>query len=89
MSGIMSDMDTATFTVRDINRHWAKVLATCDRLGAVRIRSRNGRIYSLQREDQPNQSGPLPDFAARRRAAGLKTMTRQQSEALDKLMAGE
>jgi hypothetical protein len=89
MPGIISEMDAAIFTVRDLNRHSARVLATCDRLGSVRIRSRNGRIYSLQREDRPNQPAPLPDFAARRRAAKLKSMTPRESEALDKLMAGE
>lgn len=84
----MSDMDTATFTIRDVNRQLAKVLAACDRLGVVQIRGRNGRRYSLRVEGLPALSKPLPDFAGRRRAANLKPMTARESEALDGLIAG-
>ena len=84
----MSDMDSATFTIRDVNRQLAKVLAACDRLGSVQIRGRNGRRYLLRVEGAPPLAKPFPDFAARRRAAKLKPMTAKQSKALDQLIAG-
>ena len=45
----MSVMETSTtdFTVRDLNRHLAKVLEACDRVGLIRIRSRKGTTYQL------------------------------------------
>lgn len=94
----MSDMSktsvvTADFTVRDMNRHMASVLAACDRLGVVRIRSRKGQTYELRSQAPPKPakgSKPaFPDFAARRKAIGLPMMTKKQSELLDKLIAGE
>jgi hypothetical protein len=94
----MSDMDKlseepADFTVRDMNRHMAKVLETCDRLGVVRIKSRKGQTYELRPEAPAKRkkgSKPTyPDFAARRKAIGLPMMTKKQSEMLDKLIAGE
>jgi hypothetical protein len=90
MSVIMSDMATTpTFTVRDLNRQPAKVLEACDRLGAIEIRSRNGRVYSLKSESPKRKTGPLPDFAARRRTAGFPPMDRKTWNALARLIAGE
>lgn len=83
----------AEFTVRDLNRHPASVLAACDRLGAVRIRSRKGQTYELcakpDREISPEAKPRIPDFAARRKAIGMPKMTKKQSDLLDKLIAGE
>jgi hypothetical protein len=49
-SDILSDMKT--FTVRDLDRQPAVVLDACDKEGAVRIRRRNGRSYTV-RPDEP------------------------------------
>ena len=91
--GVLSvmDADTTDFTVRDLNRHLAKVLETCDRVGFIRIRSRKGTSYELRPEVKPapNSKAEYPDFAARRRALGMPMMTKAQSEQLDKLIAGE
>src|SRR5438552_10481651 len=62
----MSDMKI--FTVRDLDREPSAVLDAADRDGAVRIKRRDGRVYSVQ----PVAAGSakitaLPDFAARRR----------------------
>ena len=86
-------METSTtdFTVRDLNRHLAKVLEACDRVGLIRIRSRKGTTYQLCPEP-PAAAAPkaeYPDFAARRRALKMPMMTKAQSEHLDKLIAGE
>lgn len=94
MSG-MGDLaeERAEFTVRDMNRHMAKVLAACDRLGVVRIKSLKGQTYELRPEPPAKRKGgskpARPDFAARRKASGLPMMTKKQSEALDNLIAGE
>lgn len=94
----MSDMgdlaeEPAEFNVRDMNRHMAEVLAACDRLGMVRIKSRKGQTYELRPvPPAKRKSGgkPVrPDFAARRKAIGLPMMTKKQREALDKLIVGE
>ncbi len=39
-----------TFTVRDLSRNAAALLAACERRGMVRIRSRSGKAYVLQPE---------------------------------------
>jgi hypothetical protein len=92
----MSDMaaskaSNADFSVRDLNRSLAKVLAACDRLGVVRISSRKGRTYELRAQPSATPVGekPIPDFAARRKAVGMQMMTKEQSERLDRLIAGE
>jgi hypothetical protein len=83
--------DVPDFTVRDLNRQLAKVLETCDRVGLIRIRSRKGGTYELRPEPKPKPTAKpgYPDFAARRRALGMPMMTKEQSEQLDKLIAGE
>ncbi len=89
----MSVMNTSTtdFTVRDLNRHLAKVLEACDRVGLIRIRSRKGTTYQLRPEAPPaaTPKAQYPDFAARRRAMKMPMMTKAQREQLDKLIAGE
>ena len=81
------------FTVRDLNRNPARVLAACERIGVVRIRSRKGMVYELRaRPVQPetgDEPAGVPDFARRRKAIGLAPMTKEQSAALDRLIAGE
>ncbi len=84
----MSDMKT--FTVRDLDREPAAVLDAADRDGAVRIKRRDGRTYSIQ----PVGAGPakitaLPDFAARRRAIFSRPIPAAQVRLVDKLIAGE
>lgn len=84
---------TADFTVRDLNRQPAEVLAACDRLGVVVIRSRKGDTYELRRakpKKAPGAKKPAyPDFAARRKAAGIPMMTKEQREHLDRMIGGE
>ena len=63
----MSDMKT--FTARDLNRSPAKVLAAADRDGVARVRSRNGRVYSVKPEAPASGKVDWAAFVARRRAA--------------------
>ncbi len=80
----------AEFTARDLNRHLAKVLDACNRLGVVRIKCRNGEVYKLASDKTEEAKTPqFPDFAARARALGLPRMTAAQSERHDRLIRGE
>ena len=89
----MTKTVASEFTVRDLNRQLARVLEAGDRMGMIRIRSRKGQTYELRARQpaKPDKDAKpaYPDFAARRRALGMPMMTRKQSEALDKLIAGE
>jgi hypothetical protein len=84
---IMSDMKT--FTVRELDRQPAAVLDAVDRDGLVRVKRRDGRVYSIQRESVTKMIVSLPDFAARRRAIFSKVIPAAQVRRVDKLIAGE
>jgi hypothetical protein len=84
----MSDMKT--FTVRQLDREPALVLDAADREGAVRIKRRDGRVYSLQPVLAASaRIASLPDFAARRKAIFPKPIPVSQVRRVDKLIAGE
>ena len=83
----MSDMKT--FTVRELDREPGAVLDAADREGAVRIKRRDGRIYSLQPEPNRKRITSLPDFAARRSAIFSRTIPASQVQLVDKAIAGE
>jgi hypothetical protein len=89
----MSDMKT--FTARDLNRSPAAVLAAADRDGVARVRSRNGRTYSIKPEAAPARKVDWEEFVRRRRAALKKhfpdgpIMTREQAAKFDELLAGD
>ena len=84
----MSDMKT--FTVRQLDREPAAVLDAADKDGAVRIKRRDGRIYSVQPVALASaRMTALPDFAARRKAIFAKPIPASQVRLADKLIAGE
>lgn len=88
MSDIMSDMKT--FTVRQLDRETARVMEACDTYGAVQIKRRDGRTYTLEAENKQPRIARLPDFAARRRKIfGDKVISKKQAALADKLLAGE
>jgi hypothetical protein len=78
-----------TFTVRELDREPAAVLKACDREGAVRIRSRNGRTYTMRPDAGPDRITALPDFRARMAKIFPKALTPKQTRRADKLLAGE
>jgi hypothetical protein len=84
---IMSDMKT--FTVRELDRAPAVILDTCDHEGAVRIRRRNGRTYTIRPESGPERIVKLPDFRARLERIFPKVLPPEQTRRADKLIAGE
>jgi hypothetical protein len=85
---IMSDMKT--FTVRDLDREPGAVLDVADRDGAVRIRRRDGRTYSVIPESRPAETiASLPDLASRRKTIFSRTIPAAHVRRTDKLIAGE
>ena len=78
-----------TFTVRELDREPAAVLDACDREGAVRIRRRNGRTYTLRPESGPDRITALPDFRTRTMKIFPKPIPAAQVRLVDKLLAGE
>ena len=78
-----------TFTVRELDREPATILDACDRDGAVRIRRRNGRTYTVRPENGPDRITELPDFGARTAKVFPQPLTREQTRQVDKLLAGE
>ena len=78
-----------TFTVRELDREPAAVLNACDREGAVRIRLRNGRTYTIRPDAGPDRITAVPDFRARIAKIFPKSLTLEQTRRVDKLLAGE
>ncbi|MEP6662266.1 MAG: hypothetical protein ABJC04_01260 [Verrucomicrobiota bacterium] len=78
-----------TFTVRQLDREPATVLDAADKEGCVRVKRRDGRTYSVLPETSQRKMGPLPDFAARRKAIFPKRIPIAQTRIVDKMIAGE
>ena len=83
----MSDMKS--FTVRELDREPAAVLDTCDREGAVRIRRRNGRTYTIRPDAGPDRIAKVPDIRSRLAAMFPRPIPAAQTRLVDKLLAGE
>jgi hypothetical protein len=86
-----------SFTLRDLSRQPAKVLAACDLYGVARIRTRDGRSYCLKPEI-PELSGTaqVESVTARRqrlrqqlRAAGFVPPSSAEIERVNHIVAGE
>jgi len=96
-SGAMSDIDVGveTFTVRELDRTPAKVLAAADRDGVARVRQRNGRVYAIRPEATPvTKSADWAGLARRHRAwlkqtYGRAALTRDQQAELDRLIGND
>lgn len=84
---ILSDMKT--YTVRQLDREPATVLDAADKEGVVRIRRRDGRVYTIQPESVARTISSLPDFAARRKAIFKRAIPAAQVRRVDQLIAGE
>ncbi len=87
----MSDMKT--FTARELDRETTRVLNTCDAEGAVRIRRRNGRAYTMQPE-LPGRNGiAWTEWWEQRqkwiKRVSPKPLTKKQAREVDKMIRGE
>ncbi len=78
-----------TFTVRELDRQPKVVLDACDRDGAVQIRRRNGRTYTIRPDAGPDRITSIPDFRARVAKIFPRPIPAAQSRLVDKLLAGE
>jgi hypothetical protein len=81
-----------TFTVRQLDRETAKVMQACDNYGAVRIKRRDGRTYTLAADNRKKEKTVInpPDIMARlRKNFGDMVISKEQSDFVDKLIAGE
>lgn len=91
----MSDIvvGVKSFTVRDLDRNPAAVLAAADRDGVARVRSRTGRRYSVRPESGAAPTVDWAAFAGRRRAAlesrRFPRIDRPAAREIDRLLAGE
>ena len=82
-----------TFTVRQLDRETARVMEACDTYGAVRIKRRDGRTYTLQ-SDHSKTNGAAWDRWWEEREKQVKAifpdpLTRKQTRAVDRMIAGE
>ena len=89
---ILSDMKT--FTVRDLDREPGAVLDACEREGAVKIRRRNGRTYTLKPDASARPRMPLRDWLddleqRRRKLFPKPVLTRKQAREFDRSLANE
>ena len=86
-----------TFTLRDLNRQISKVIAACDAVGVVHIRTRDGRSYTLKPvAAPPAPSAPVTgivesreEYRNRLRAAGFVPPNAEEMERLNRIIAGE
>lgn len=87
----MSDMKT--FTVRQLDRETARVMEACDKYGAVKIRRRDGRTYTMQAD--PNGNFSMRDWLAERERkskelfAGVRPMTKKEAREFFKLIRSD
>ena len=85
------------FTVRDMNRNTARVLAACRQHGRVIVKHRAGEQFVMMPEIAEVAVGPRPDFVERMRlhrermrAMGVRGPTTSEGiEHLNKIIAGE
>ncbi len=84
----MSDMQI--FTVRQLDRETARVMEACDTYGAVKIKRRDGRTYTLEAEHKKEFTFNPPDIMARlkKQFPGMK-IGKKQAALADKLLRGE
>jgi hypothetical protein len=83
----MSDMKT--FTVRELDREPAAVLDAADKDGVVRVKRRDGRVYTVRPETTAKKITALPDFRARLKKIFPKPIPASQVAVVDRLIAGE
>ena len=83
------------FTLRDLNRRPAKVLAEVRKFGSAEIRTRSGEVFTVAvKTEEPTKgaSSGVPDFEAhwkRLRELGLVPPPAAENERVNRIIAGE
>lgn len=92
----MSDMSTtASFTLRDLNRQPAKILAAVRKFGSAEIRTRAGEVFTMvpkAERSSRRRTKEFPDFEARwqhMRELGHQPPSASENERLNRIIAGE
>lgn len=86
---------TIVFTLRDLNRQPAKVLAEVRKFGSAEIRTRSGEVFTMAvKAEEPTKGAGagLPDFEAhwkRLRELGLVPPPAAENERINRIIAGE
>lgn len=79
-----------TFTVRQLDRETARVMEACDSSGAVQIKRRDGRTYTLAVDNNQHAIINPPDITRRlKNFFGDTVISKKQAAFADKLLAGE
>ncbi len=90
---IMSDM--TTFTARELDRETSRVLDRCDQEGAVQVRRKNGRSYTISANRPVSGDMTLYEWMKERRRKtkelfqGQPPMTKKEAREFDRMIAGE
>ncbi|MEK0449432.1 MAG: hypothetical protein RL088_1700 [Verrucomicrobiota bacterium] len=89
----MSDMSTVTtFTVRDLNRQPAKILAAVRKFGCAEVRTRNGEVFTIEPKIERKKKKFDKGFKAlwaRQRELGLVPPSEEENERINRIIAGE
>ncbi|HVT26851.1 MAG TPA: hypothetical protein VHE81_02425 [Lacipirellulaceae bacterium] len=92
----MSDRPAnAVFSLRDLNRQPAKVLAAVRKFGSAEIRTRSGEVFTVSARPRQVDGGAVkrfPDFSARwkkLRELGHVPPSLAENEHIDRIVAGE
>ena len=86
---------TTVFTLRDLNRRPAKLLAEVRKFGSAEIRTRSGEVFTMSvKAARPTRRAGtgLPDFEAywkRLRELGLVPPPASENERINRIIAGE
>lgn len=86
--------DITVFTLRDLNRRPAQVLAEVRKFGSVEIRTRSGEIFTVTVKAGSATKGAdeIPDFEShwkRLRELGLVPPSAADNERINRILAGE
>lgn len=85
---------TTVFSLRDLNRRLAKVLAEVRKFGSAEIRTRSGEVFTLTVKAEELAKGTatkLPDFDGhwkRLRELGLVRPPASENERINRIIAG-
>ncbi len=85
----------AVFTLSDLNRQPAKVLAAVRKFGSAEIRTRDGEVFTFAAKVEPLQqpvAKEFPDFKARwkkMRELGHVPPPASENDRIDRIIAGE
>jgi antitoxin (DNA-binding transcriptional repressor) of toxin-antitoxin stability system len=89
----MSDMSTVnSYTVRDLNRQPAKILAAVRKFGSVEVRTRSGEVFTIAPKAERRKksfSKGFQDLWARQRELGLVPPAEEENERINRIIAGE